>query len=274
VFLIDMDSCSYGPRKHVRTSEFDDPLTPLGIDVDCYVDRYRAALLIARCLTGERDVTSVQSALVALPGPVPDRLLHMLVATSRVQRPTLTELADAFGASPTAAHRTPSGTATVDNTGVVGWRPRSARGRHPTAPAGTAGPSSNGRTPNRGSPPARPARPARPAGGSATPGGRPAGPGSRAPGPANAGPTQRPQPATSGPVGRASVPGQRSSPAPPAGSWNTGYVGAAAAPHRQGRTPPARPTGGSDATGVLSGIVGVCVIVVVILVIFLLCSIL
>jgi hypothetical protein len=271
VFLIDMDSCSYGPRKHVRTSEFDDPLTPLGVDVDCYVDRYRAALLIARCFTGERDVTRVRSALAALPGPVPDRLLHMLVATSRIQRPTLTELADAFGASPTASHWSPSGASTVDDTGVVGWRPRSARGRHPTAQPGAGGPSSNGRTPSAGSPPARPARPAR---NSASPGNRPARPGSRPSGSATAGPTHRPQRSTSGPVGRSSVPGPRSNPAPPAGPRNTGSAAAGTAPYGQVRTPPARPANGSDITGVIGGFVGVCLVVAAIFVILLLCSIL
>ncbi|GAA0955714.1 hypothetical protein [Virgisporangium aurantiacum] len=152
VFLIDVDTCSYGPRRHVETSGFEDPLTPLGLDVDTYLDRYRAALLISRCLTGERDVDVVRWALAMMPGPVPDILTRMLIAPNREQRPSLTALAQCFdragvvtpdpgqgrvnqtpggtgnagGSRDVGAIRGTGGTGAGVGSGVAGWRPRAA----------------------------------------------------------------------------------------------------------------------------------------------------
>lgn len=66
-FLIDIDTCSFGPRKWVLTPNFDDPLTPLGVDVDNATDRYRIALLIGRCLTGLRELSELMTALLQPP---------------------------------------------------------------------------------------------------------------------------------------------------------------------------------------------------------------
>jgi hypothetical protein len=127
VYLIDLDTCSYGPRKHVETSGFEDPLTPLGLDVDTYLDRYRAALLVSRCLTGERDVDVVRWTLATLDGPAPDMLLRILTAAAREDRPSLTDLATSFDQT-TGPFAEPPTVPTTERahtgSGVSGWRPR------------------------------------------------------------------------------------------------------------------------------------------------------
>ncbi|MEV4132237.1 hypothetical protein AB0J72_08740 [Dactylosporangium sp. NPDC049742] len=114
VYLIDIDGSSYGPRPHVNTANFEDPLTPMPQPVDTYVDRYRVALLIARVLTGTREPPDVTAALAGLGGDVPDTLLQMLTAPTRQGRPSLRQLLQAFGM--------------VDPSGVIDWRPRQRTG--------------------------------------------------------------------------------------------------------------------------------------------------
>ncbi|MEV0560402.1 hypothetical protein [Dactylosporangium sp. NPDC050588] len=114
VYLIDIDGSSYGPRPHVNTANFEDPLTPMPQQVDTYVDRYRVALLIARVLTAKREVPEVTAALSGSGGAVPDTLLRMLTAPTRQGRPSLRQLLQAFG--------------TVDPSGVIDWRPRQRTG--------------------------------------------------------------------------------------------------------------------------------------------------
>jgi hypothetical protein len=120
VFLLDVDGCSFGARPYVTTPNFDDPLTPPGSQVDNWTDRYRAALLIGRCLTTRRDVHEVVDALRMMIGVVPQTLSRMITADARTHRPSLAELAVAFdgGAAGTARQAAP-----VDGTGVVNWRP-------------------------------------------------------------------------------------------------------------------------------------------------------
>ncbi|MGN9765429.1 hypothetical protein ACTMS2_09670 [Micromonospora sp. SD12] len=117
VFLLDVDGCSFGPRDYVITPNFDDPRTPPGTKVDNYTDRYRAALLIARCLTTVRDVEPLIAALSAMSGEAPATLLRILVAGRREARPSLTELAAAF----TGITSSPSLAKPGDPTGVVDW---------------------------------------------------------------------------------------------------------------------------------------------------------
>jgi hypothetical protein len=117
-YLIDLDGCSYGPREHVVTPNFDDPLTPHPMPVDCYVDRYRAALLVARCLTGHRDVSDVLEALDSMNGAAPETLLRILNASIRTGRPTLASLAAALNGLATTVPP-----AVTNASGVVGWRP-------------------------------------------------------------------------------------------------------------------------------------------------------
>jgi hypothetical protein len=111
IFLIDIDGSSYRPRKHVKTLNFEDPLTPYPEPVDTYVDRYRAALLIARILTGNREMSEVLAALRVMRSPAPELLVRMLTVRTREERPSLQELANAFGRPPG-----------VSDTGVIDWR--------------------------------------------------------------------------------------------------------------------------------------------------------
>lgn len=104
-YVIDLDGCSYGPRGHVLTPNFEDPLTAPPADVDGYVDRYRAALLIARCLTAVRDPAAVAHLLGAMGGGLPATLLRMLLAGDRTQRPSLGDLARAVAGEVVAAAR-------------------------------------------------------------------------------------------------------------------------------------------------------------------------
>ena len=49
-YLLDIDSCSFGPQRLATTPNWEDPLA--GRTADQYVDRYRLSLLVGRCLTG------------------------------------------------------------------------------------------------------------------------------------------------------------------------------------------------------------------------------
>ncbi|MGY0234286.1 hypothetical protein [Longispora urticae] len=158
-FLIDLDCCSFGPRGHVLTPGFEDPLTPKGVPVDNATDRYRLALLVSRCVTGCRTLPDVLGALLKPPSeafaPAYDTLRGILLATDRRRRTSLTELCRALSAAgsgqrvspPTSGSRTrrpaqapASGGAPPDN--VTGWRPRNPPPARPAPP-----------------PPARPAPP-------------------------------------------------------------------------------------------------------------------
>lgn len=136
VFLLDVDGSSFGPRQHVATPNFDDPLTPPGTNVDSYTDRYRAALLIGRCLTAQRDVDTVVSALRGMAGVVPGTLVRMLTAAARSERPRLADLVAAFAGSLAPNHSVQS----VNATGVVRWKkaPKLAASRGGTPRAGAS----------------------------------------------------------------------------------------------------------------------------------------
>ncbi|GAA0268910.1 hypothetical protein [Cryptosporangium japonicum] len=130
VYLIDLDGCSYGPRKHVVTPGFDDPHTPTSRPVDTFTDRYRMALLVARCVTGLREVSDVVDAMRRVPDTWAVTLLGMLTAPDRRARPSAADLLAALRPEPAPSGSSAnSGTATSSGadrsaTGVVSWKPR------------------------------------------------------------------------------------------------------------------------------------------------------
>ncbi|MFF2082096.1 hypothetical protein ACFVXG_45900 [Kitasatospora sp. NPDC058162] len=90
VFVIDIDGCRPERMPNIFQSDWEDPLTDGAMPADVFTDRYRVALLTARCLTGRRDLPSVLHALDgARDDAVPGRslLLDMLWAAARETRP-------------------------------------------------------------------------------------------------------------------------------------------------------------------------------------------
>lgn len=121
VFVIDVDSCSFGSRGHVQTVGFEDPLTPIGVRVDAATDQYRLALLIARCLTGMRERDEVIDELSSIDPwlhGARDVLLDILTSTDRGRRLPLRRLADVLDQA------SPDRSSTVDGANVTKWRPR------------------------------------------------------------------------------------------------------------------------------------------------------
>lgn len=150
-FVIDIDGCSYGPRAQIQTQGWDDPLVPQGVMAGNGVDRYRVALLIARCLTGERGNGAFDKlGSVALNDPtlIPvQRLLQRALDAERVNdRPPLTELSEALKSvtSPTgrAPSCTPAGHNPAGEDGIDGWRPVGPHKRRTTTDT-TSGPNSS-----------------------------------------------------------------------------------------------------------------------------------
>lgn len=98
-YLIDMDGCSFGARPLIQTHGWDDPLVPLGSPGGQPVDRYRVALLVGRCLTGERMLPQLPAALAALTSTEPRlaKVCRMISATLHARnladRPTIAALA-------------------------------------------------------------------------------------------------------------------------------------------------------------------------------------
>ena len=97
-YLIDMDGCSFGARPLIQTHGWDDPLVPLGSPGGQQVDRYRVALLVGRCLTGERMLPQLPAALAALATTEPrlGNVCRMVSATLHARhladRPTIAAL--------------------------------------------------------------------------------------------------------------------------------------------------------------------------------------
>ena len=79
-YVIDIDSCSFGPRRMIESHGWGDPLHPMGSTEGQPVDRYRVALLIARCITAERTDTDAVAAVTKL-----SRLVSIHPALQRVQ---------------------------------------------------------------------------------------------------------------------------------------------------------------------------------------------
>lgn len=124
-YVIDLDGCSFGPRQRVANPNWEDPLTPPGVNTDTYSDRYEVALLVARCLTGERDRQLALDAFrkvtaTARPG-LNTVVWEMVNANSRAHRPPVAALLDELKQSMALGIVGPNGTGSVPASGVVGW---------------------------------------------------------------------------------------------------------------------------------------------------------
>jgi hypothetical protein len=113
VYVIDTDECSFGARtQHICSPGFEDSLTDPSeghTAPDAGTDRYRLAVLIARCLTGLRDTQQAWRALDSM-GALDPRLAaaagivsEIFSARERLARPTLTALRRALAGSPVAS---------------------------------------------------------------------------------------------------------------------------------------------------------------------------
>ncbi len=128
-YVIDVDGCSFGPRPQIDTPGWEDPLVPQGSPAGHPTDRYRVALMVARCLTAERTPAAL-AALEGLASSQPSlRPVHTLVARALQTpdpqaRPPATELAAALAHA--AGHMAPPVPATSgggSTSGVIAWVP-------------------------------------------------------------------------------------------------------------------------------------------------------
>ncbi|RKT89206.1 hypothetical protein SAMN05421805_101762 [Saccharopolyspora antimicrobica] len=96
VFVIDIDGCGTGSVPNIAQPNWDDPLTPRPDEADSRTDRFRVALLVTRCLTGQRDLTVALNDLAESDGlgnrGLREVLLDMLLSEDRERRPSLAEL--------------------------------------------------------------------------------------------------------------------------------------------------------------------------------------
>ncbi|MEB8337196.1 hypothetical protein [Streptomyces endophyticus] len=103
VYLIDVDGCQPKKMPDIHQPNWADPLTPPGTDADEYTDRYRLGLLVAKCMTGQRDAHTFHT-VAASPWPnqptVSEVLLDMLFATDRERRPSAAQLNQALNSGP------------------------------------------------------------------------------------------------------------------------------------------------------------------------------
>ncbi|MFG2040482.1 hypothetical protein [Dactylosporangium sp. NPDC048998] len=110
VFVIDIDGSVRGRKPNVHQPNWDDPLTGRADPADLRTDCYRVALLVARCLTGERDRDRTLHALVDLQRPgLSAVLLDILLCTDRNRRPNLSTLVAALDGNPYVRFPVPRG---------------------------------------------------------------------------------------------------------------------------------------------------------------------
>jgi hypothetical protein len=104
-YVIDVDGCSFGPRRMIESHGWTDPLFPLGAHGGHPVDRYRVALLVARCLVVERTSTDAATALARLDELVAARpelrrlrdvVVRAVSAARAEERPPVAELVRAL----------------------------------------------------------------------------------------------------------------------------------------------------------------------------------
>jgi len=97
VFVIDIDGCGPGAVPNIFQPNWDDPLTQRPNKADAYTDRYRVALLVTRCLTGQRDLASALNVLAESDGlgnrGLREILLDILLSEQRERRPSMAALA-------------------------------------------------------------------------------------------------------------------------------------------------------------------------------------
>ncbi len=99
-FVIDLDGCSFGPREQIESHGWADPLVARGRSAGNEVDRYRVALLTARCLTGTRgSIDGTREALVQVMtsssnavGGLAHLLTQSLTASSVADRPAIAQI--------------------------------------------------------------------------------------------------------------------------------------------------------------------------------------
>jgi hypothetical protein len=142
-FVIDLDGCSFGPRKQIQTHNWDDPLVPRGGDAGNASDRYRLALLTARCLTGMRtDLAETRAGLSHMHdrggaiGLVAELLLQALKTQTTDGRPSIARLSRALErarkeADPNVSPAAPGSPASGQGR-VTGWTPVNKPGAKPT----------------------------------------------------------------------------------------------------------------------------------------------
>jgi hypothetical protein len=145
-YVIDMDGCSFGPRPQIQTHNWGDPQVPLGQSAGNESDRYRVALLIARCLTGLRTVADTRAGLFTLhmrqgaASELVELLMQALKDGSAAERPSAEEMSKALQVAMGTASRPGPGTASVPAAGagsvggVTGWKPIGAQSRGNTSP--------------------------------------------------------------------------------------------------------------------------------------------
>jgi hypothetical protein len=89
-FVIDIDGCGELRVPNVFQPNWDDPLTGAAAPADNYTDRYRTALLVGRCLTGENHPVRMLHALSRHPRrALANVLLDILCCPKRRLRPPL-----------------------------------------------------------------------------------------------------------------------------------------------------------------------------------------
>jgi len=156
-YVIDIDGCGYRKRRSVATHNWTDPRLGSTQPADGLTDRYGVALLLARCLTGIRDVEPALAGLRRLARQHGATELSTLVengvtAQVREDRPRVGTLLTALrNARSSTSRQQRSPVAARPDNGVVGWR--KPGGSSPTVSPCT--PAANGR-------PVTPVTPSRP----------------------------------------------------------------------------------------------------------------
>jgi hypothetical protein len=161
-YVIDMDGSSFGPRPQIESPSWEDPLVPLGSDAGNESDRYRVALLIARCLTGMRTIAETRAALHTLRRGhsaaverVAELLILSLTARTAEERPSVDRIRTALNAANMPGASTPSQT-----TSVRAWKPLTPK-TTPPRPAPSPVRRQTGSPTPRSAPPPTP-KPVRP----------------------------------------------------------------------------------------------------------------
>lgn len=162
-FLIDVDSCGYRSRKAVQTQAWRDPLLNGSPTIDVTTDRYGSALLVARCLTAERDRSALLPALRTVTSdegqPGLYQVLHAsLAAPTRADRPPIKNLLSQLNTRSSPVSPT---SGLLPGANVAGWeRPQvhTTRGRR-ISPPDQANPVETSTSPQTRPPVRPPARP-------------------------------------------------------------------------------------------------------------------
>jgi hypothetical protein len=147
VFVIDIDGCTPLQKSNVYQPNWDDPYTRREMPADASTDRYRVALLVARCVTGERERDRALHALLGFNRPaLAEVLLDSLLSTDRNARPPLATVATVLGGNPYVRFPVPRADMPPKPAPIIRKVPAAAQPRPiPTATTPVSGP-----TPTRG----------------------------------------------------------------------------------------------------------------------------